>query len=64
MKERFIHVQFVTDLEQFVHTKVIKLTNIAKSVLFINNKNKIKNIKDQGYFQVQHLLFLKNLTLL
>ena len=64
MKEQFIHAQFVTDYEQFAHTKVIKLTNIAKNALFINNKNRKKNINDQGYFQVQLLRFPRNLTLL
>lgn len=58
IKRQFIDVQYVTDLEQYVHTKVIKLINIVKNVLSMTNNK--KNIKDQEYFQMQHLLSLNN----
>lgn len=62
IKRQFIDVQYVTDLEQYVHTKVIKLINIVKNVLSMTNNK--KNIKDQEYFQMQHLLSLNNWALL
>lgn len=58
IKRQFIDVQYVTDLEQYVHTKVIKLINIVKNVLSMTNNK--KNIKDQEYFPMQHLLSLNN----